>query len=415
LGARSPWRRLGALSALGLAVACVTDHGALKKKPDSAGGGSGGQAGSSGGFGNVAGSGGQSGSGGQGGGAEPPGDNVLTLLHGAVDAESIVFCFARFDPDSGAVTHAGSPVPEGGLRFGRRASFAELAGLDFAADSLQPFVIAGDLDLLEGLSCEQAVAEAEAEELDPQALGPGGAGGAPGEGGAPGSAGTGEGGATDGGAAGAPGAAGQGGAPPEVPPLPPRLRVRALPVLPKGTLAGGRSYLFVAAGCFGGPAFTDPIDEAICGAGYAADAPTLTPVLVTLSRLTEFGEVGVQVVHASLATPEFDLSATPPANSGDFPISLGTNVTLGEVSPRPPRFGFSKIELGANTSTWSVDILMEGMKKSEFWPTIITRGGIEELLDGQTYALVVVGPRADINGFSWWNQAVISAVPTEPP
>lgn len=392
------------LSALAIAGACVTDHGALEKKPSSGAGGSSGGKGGSGGFGPLGGSSGSSSGGTAGRRDEPPGQNELTLLHGVVDSEELVFCFAKYDPESNRSTFEGAPFPEQGLSFGRRASTLTLSGVDLENDAIHAFVIGGDLSLIEGLDCEDAVALAEQAEREPSAAA--GLGGAPGEGGAGGEGGQ--------GAAGAGGEGGGGGAPPEPPPIPPKLRVRSLALLPEGTLAGGRSYLFVAAGCLGGPAFTDPIDEEICGPNYDAATPTVTPIVVTLSRQTVFGEVGIQVVHASLATPRFDLQATPPPKSGDFPIVLASNVTLGAVVPRPPRFGFSHIELGANTPNWSVDITMSGAKKSEFWPTILARGGLSELSISKSYALVVVGPRADIEGFSWWNQAVVTAVPTDP-
>ena len=392
------------LAAASVVSACVTDHTALEKKPDHGSGGSSAAGrGGSAGFGNFAGSGGKGGSGGRLD-DEPPGENVLTLLHGAVDAERIAFCFAKYDRTSHRAIQVGDPIPSAGLQFGHRISIRSLPDLDFATDALQPFVIAGDLELVADLDCEQAVALAEAEEQAPSALAAGGASGDAGGGGDPSSAGQG----------GGSGAGGEGGAPSEPPLVKPLLRVRSLPVLPEGTLNGGRSYLFVAAGCLGGPYFTDAIDQELCGIGYRADAPTLTPIVVALARRVEFGDVGLQVVHASLATGEFDLRATPPPDSGDVSLTIASDVTLGAVTPRPPRFGLTASELGVSSSDWTVDVLMEGATKSEAWPTIIDRGDNAALENSKTYALVVVGPRADIGGFKWWNQAVITAIPTDP-
>jgi hypothetical protein len=395
-------------------TACVTDHSALEKKRNTGSGGTGGaggQAGSSAGSGTVAGTGGTGGSGGRPG-DEPPGENVLTVLHGAVDAQRIAFCFARFDAASNSAIQVGDPLPQNGLAFGRRASVSELSERDFASDALQPFVIAGDLALIEGLDCERAVARAEAEEgSELRELGAGGQAGEAGAGGDGGESGSAGAGGSSG--AGGGGNAGAGGTTSE-PPLPPKLRVRGLPVLPAGTLAGGRSYLLVAAGCLGGPAFTDPNEQVICGPGYAADAPTLTPILVTLSRLTQFGEVGLQVVHASLATPGFDLRVAPPPDSGAVLTYIASGLTLGKIAPRPPRFGSNDVQLGATRPNYRVDVVMDGTTKSEYWPSIIARGGSEGLENGKTYALVVVGPRADVGAASWWNQAVVTAVPTDP-
>src|SRR5688500_14874516 len=110
--------RPAALSALLLLVLassrCVTDHDALAKRDRDAGadaGGSGGKGGG-GGFGNFPSSGGE---GGDDKYQEPPGRNVVTFLHGVVDAERVAFCFAR--QVEGQTEFVGDPLPEGGLDF----------------------------------------------------------------------------------------------------------------------------------------------------------------------------------------------------------------------------------------------------------------------------------------------------------
>lgn len=146
----------------GILGACETNHAALEKKPTSAGepggGGSNGVAGSPA---QIAG-----GSPGQGGGHpddEPPGSNVFTFLNGVVDAPSVVLCLAKVGADGGAVPF-GDPLTDKPFEYGDNLVLKRVAGADLATDTLQPFIIAGELALIKGLGCEDAVARAQDEE-----------------------------------------------------------------------------------------------------------------------------------------------------------------------------------------------------------------------------------------------------------
>src|SRR6478735_2401336 len=159
-----PWQtELLAVLAVCVGVGgCTSDHDALARQPNKAGSGGGG-------VGGVGGAGG-SGSGGdlpsQGGRVNPdveaPGDNVLTIVNGIVDAPSVRLCFASVGDDGETSELRGEPLPE--LAYVASTVLTELDGFSFASDVLQPWVIAGDLSLVEKLDCRAAVDLAVSEE-----------------------------------------------------------------------------------------------------------------------------------------------------------------------------------------------------------------------------------------------------------
>src|SRR5688572_17855300 len=102
---------LGALLLLAAASnRCVTDHDALAKRDRGGGADAGGASGKGGasGFGAFPSDGGEAGDGKY---HETPGQNVVTFLHGVVDAERAAFCFAR--QVDGQTDFVGQPMPEG--------------------------------------------------------------------------------------------------------------------------------------------------------------------------------------------------------------------------------------------------------------------------------------------------------------
>src|SRR3954447_5366881 len=88
-------------------VACVSNHEALEKKPTGRGGnGSGGALASAGAPSHRGGPGGEADNGGGHPDDEPPGESVLTIVNGIVDAPSVALCLAKVDAD-GSVTPLG--------------------------------------------------------------------------------------------------------------------------------------------------------------------------------------------------------------------------------------------------------------------------------------------------------------------
>jgi hypothetical protein len=416
---------LSALLAAGVVAGCMTDHSQLEKKPDSSvsGAGMGGALGVSGAPAQIAGgSGGDATSGGGHADDEPPGKSVFTFVNGVVDAPSVALCFAQVGA-TGVVVPFGNPLSSAPLAYGKTLTLTTVAGANLATDTLQLLVIAGDLDLITGLDCESGVARAQDEEMDARADG----GGAPttatantAEGGAAGAADA----PSAGGSAGIANAAGaastsdsgtgEGGAGP-IAQVQSRLRVAGLPAIPAGTLSAGRSILLAANGCMGGPTYSGANAEEYCGAGYTEQNPTLSAVLVSLSRVVDSHHAGLQFVHASLATPQVDISSQPPFISPVSGVPIANGVVEGQVAPRPALLTHSAAEYGSN-ALYQIQIAAQGNVLGDLaWTDALANGGLTELANDVTYALVLVGPRADhLQPTTLWNAPAIALIPVDP-
>ena len=175
---------LGSLLSAGAFVACVTNHDALSKKPAGRGGSDAGGNSAGGAPSHHGGSGGEVASGGGHADDEPPGESVLTIVNGVVDAPRVALCLAKVDAE-GNVTPFGSPLTDEPLEYGQSLVLREVEGVDFETDGLEPFVIAGELSLIAGLDCDAAIKRARSEEAlsDGESDQPG-QGGAAGDGGA---------------------------------------------------------------------------------------------------------------------------------------------------------------------------------------------------------------------------------------
>ncbi len=388
---------LGVLFAsFALASACGKDHSGLARTDGPRGGAAGST--SSGGTGGTSGSGrggsGQAGSA-MGGTAgkyvEPPGRSVTTFFHGIVDAERVTFCFAGHgDGDPELV---GDPIPAGGLAFAQSIALESIRRIDLEAEAVLPYVIAGDLELIDGMSCDEAVAAAEAEmrAVGALSLGAGGESGAGGEAGGGGAGGASE------------------------PPTPPRLRVSTLPEIPAGALAEGYSSLYVALGCLGGPAFAHPLEEEACGDGYAPDAPNASAVLVTLSRTTAFGKLALQALHASLASRTITVSSAPPDIAVETSVPIVYDLRRGALLPRQPSTQLSITDYRLTLPGWKVQTSDQGtVEGSEPWPDVLERAGIDAFEAGRGYTLVVVGPRGNLTTSGFWNPPAIGVVDNDP-
>src|SRR6478752_2090362 len=215
---------LGSLLSAGAFVACVTNHDALSKKPAGRGGSDAGGYSAGGAPSHHGGSGGEVDSGGGHADDEPPGESVLTIVNGVVDAPRVALCLAKVDAD-GNVTPLGSPLTDAPLEYGQSWVLRAVDGVDFASEGLEPIVIAGELDLIAGLDCEAAIERARSEEALADAGGYLGAGGAAGDGNGMNVAGA----AGDGGSGGAGGSGGEGGSSVALPAVRSALRVRGLP------------------------------------------------------------------------------------------------------------------------------------------------------------------------------------------
>ncbi len=403
-------------------MACVTNHDALEKKPaGEGGGGNGGASAGAGGPAHLGGFGGEAANGGGHADDEPPGESVLTIVNGVVDAPSVALCLAKVDAD-GNVTPLGSPLTDEPLGYGQSVVLREVEGVDFATDGLEPIVIAGDLELIAGLDCEAAIERARSEEALSDGGSDLGAGGAAGDGsgtsvpaaaGNGGSAGEGGGSFSEGGGSSSEdgGSAGASAGPPAVRSA---LRVRGLPAISAGTLNAGRSLVFVANGCMGGATYSGAAAAQYCGAGYTPREPTVSAILVSLSRQVSSDHVAMQVVHASLANAQVDVRSRPPFPSMDAGIAI-TSVVMGQVAPRPASIQNTLFDLGS-ARKFRVSVETQGDSLfAQSWTSVLAQGGLSELKNGAGYALVFNGPRADLSAVpDLWNAAMLTAIAVDP-
>lgn len=397
----------------GSLAACVTNHAALEKRPIVASGG-GGAGGSSGARAQV---GGAPGNGGSGGGHlddEPPGKNALTLVNGVVDAPELVLCLTRVD-SRGAVVPIDAPLGEGALAYGQSLVVSDLSDSKLANQTLELFAIAGDLSLIAGLDCEAAMALAQMEEFGvADSSGSAGQAGSAGEGGAGAGVRIAANVLSDGGVGGAAGAGGEGGATPEPRS---RLRLRALPAIPSGTLNQGRSLVFVLNGCMGGSGYSGPSPEAYCGLGYDEHQPTIAALLVSLSRPYAGDHVGMQVVNASLANGRIQVASRPPSSSlsQGSDLSITGNVLEGQVAPRPANVSSSASDYGIQHRYVLEVSSSDNAPFRESWSDVLAQSGFKGLTDGTTYALVFSGPESDLEGVpGLWNAPLLTLIAADP-
>ncbi len=346
----------------------------------------------------------------------------MTIVNGVVDAPTVVVCLGKVASD-GSVAPFGEPLAT--LDYAQSTVLPDLAQVDLAEDTLQPLLIAGDLTQVDGLDCAAAVELAQNSELAsapaPDASAAGAAGATQSEqGGAAGALSAAAGAAdTDAaGAAGEGGNAGEGGSAGSgagaLPPVRSALRVRGLPAIPAGTLNQGRSLALVANGCMGGATYGGTYADDYCGPGFSENAPTLSAVLVNLSRVISSSHVGMQVVHASLATGAIDVATLPPPPQPGSGVTIVSNVSLGQVAPRPASIVYTSDDLKSATS-FNVSVSSQGrVLFSERWSAVLGNGGLSELDEGQTYALVFSGPRGDLPAVpQLWNAAALTIIPVD--
>jgi hypothetical protein len=322
---------------------------------------------------------------------EPPGDSALTFVNGVVDAKSVLLCLTTGEgPESSGW---GSPFPEGGLDYGGSLVVTDQESLELDGQPFAPAIIAGELELVEGMDCEEALATARAEQAAVAETGAEELGDEAEVGGA--------------------GAGGEAGAPASLPPKP-RLRVGTLPMLPPETLASGRSLLMVGVGCIGGPAYSAKNDVLACGADYRPERPTLSAVAVRMSRSRLTGRVGFAALHAVTANAPIDVRSAPLTDSSDPTMWITTQLAFGVIAPDPPRLEFTVLGYRANSSTWALQVLTNGsVMYSEPWSEVTERTGIT-LVDGRNYTVVIVGPSVGLAPNHFWNGSRAVVVDSDP-
>ena len=377
--------RTAMVSLLALAEGCTTDHDQLAKQPGQ-GANSSTSAATSSGMGGAS----STGSGhavtttGNVGPNQYPadGDDVLTLVHGQVDAERIAFCFAELREGETRLV-SGNPTPERGLTYGGHLALRAPGGLDFNDDSIVPIVLAGDLAAVADMDCEEALASAywvgRAALPESDQAGAGGAGGAAG-------------------AAGGPGTAAR-----------PPLRAMELPALPAGTLILGKNYVMVVHGCMGGPGVEDG-NGVHCGHDFSPSRANLRPLLVPVSREIRIGQLALQFMHASLASSQIDIRSRP-VDAMEQATLLASSLKYGFV-PSNPRTDFSVEQLGILEGA-SLEVLILGQREFEStWEDAAALGGAESVENGESYLIVLLGPALGTQSDEGFNPTRVSVIPT---
>jgi hypothetical protein len=324
---------------------------------------------------------------------EPPGRFSVTLTNGLVDADSARFCFVPVVMGEERRDQVFS-VPE--LTFGKSLILSELRGIDRSTMDIRPYVVvengtgsAGQgcatLDMLDGSAAEDAAAG--------------------------------------------------------------KRFVAALPLIPAGTLAEGRSYLGVVTGCVrpwpfseveagvdggdagrddvaprddGGDAardatvFRPPARAAICGP--ASGGPSAGLVLVRLSQRDVGAHLGLQAVHASMAVTIGRIAVV--GAGGSSPI-FSADIGPFQITPRDMPVAVEKVLFGPTLGAASLQI---GSPNGAFatvaspLANAFTASGIDEtaLRDGDLLSLVLIGAQPGQDPGPPWNATRVTIVRNAP-
>lgn len=288
----------------------------------------------------------------------PDGPSVFTLLNGIPNARAIRVCFEAETGDGFEPT-GGEPLPTdpAGLAYGRSLSSDTVPGVDLEAQSVRPVVFSGELQLIDGESCEEL-------QSPPAGVGR-----------------------------------------------------TELQVIPAGTLARGRSVLLVAAGCVD-TSEPDPENAAdVCGGDFTGPDGNATLLVASMERTPVGDAMGLQVFAGSVASGPLtvdQLTAFPAMST-----VLVSKIETGEIAPRPPSDDLSVGDLG--TSVEENTLRVFGDTASEPVVVVpladaLERGGlsIDSLEDGRNYTVVFYGPRPSLEAGSWFKAFSVTVVASDP-
>lgn len=290
---------------------------------------------------------------------QPDGPSVFSFVNGVADSAAIRVCFAVRNGTTFELLHeAPWPADAGGLAYGRALSAASVpGGADLATTDIRPIVLAGDLVAMGSTKCDAA---------DPP---------------------------------------------------PPGVVLAPLEVIPAGTLSHGRHVIIVAAGCVGGPSHSDIAQNTVCGSEYAVNHATATLFVASVDRTPTPGYVGLQVLAASVATPEAQVNhvtADPVVRT-----TIATNVAPGEVAPQPPNTELQAGALGGLASSNMFELIETNAASASATVLVgdaMARGGVaaQDIADGKNFTVLLLGPRAGMGAGSWWNEFTMTLVRNDP-
>ncbi len=310
---------------------------------------------------------------------EPAGPTKLTVLNAINDYDAIRVCFVPYP--SGAQVDPW-PASATGLAFGKTLQVDPPTSLTPGGTDVQVHVLAGDLSVIAGMSCDEALALAASS-----GTGNGGAGGT--------------------------GGGGAGGAPPTPPPI----VATPMPVIPASVFEAEKSLLLVFFGCMGGPDHADGTEGLGCGFTFTPTTPTANLTLVAMSRIQDPGRVALQFVHASAAMQTSDIRITPGFdNAPDVPIvkALG----LGGLGPKPPFTDLTRTEYGLLTK-----VAIRTFAPNDVYPTsavflqdAFTNGSIDPSAfeNGSSFTIVAIGGYPGVMTPSFWHPFRYVMLPSDP-
>ncbi len=314
---------------LGMVIAsCEGTHGDLGQSTGASGGGGASTSSS-------AGAGGEGGTGGATPIEEPDLPDRLTLVHGSPDRDAVQFCFFEWPSRENGVL-----LPTQPLAFAEAHAISAPAMILNVAVELEVVVLAGDLEAVEGDSCEDIV---------------------------------------------------------ESPPL--GVDAASLGVLPADTFASMRSLALAVTGCFGTE--ESESSEAGCGPGYGPDTPTVFPVIAPLSRLTTPSKIGFSVLHASSGFNALDVRIVA-SMEGAQPVSIATQVPRGAALPFPPNIVLSSATLGApNGASLRANSFGSAGEVMVSMQAALSNGSLASFDNGDNYVLVALGANPEAPSGFW--------------
>lgn len=299
---------------------------------------------------------------GTGGVAEPSGPSALTVVNGIADYPAALFCFLPGD----------TPWPAArGLSFAAGQTVDLATALPAGAD-VTPWVIAGDLASVSGMTCTQILALAQ-----PSGAGTGG---------------------------------GDGGTPPPV-------VAAELGLIPQSVLSAERSLLLVPTGCMGGAGHDNPSATQGCGQGYTSQTPTTGVVLVAMSRIADAAHVSLQAVNASVVLAASDVGVTPDV-ANTMEVVVAPSLGPGAIGPEPPFAALTQAEYGAFSGA-TLGVYSPGTTAATATATLgsvlaASAVGTTAFVNGANLVFVAVGGEATVPTGAFWQPLTFAVVKGAP-
>jgi hypothetical protein len=287
--------------------------------------------------------------------AGPPGPTELTIVNGVADYDAIRICFMPYPEGPGGMPW---PSTTTGLAFAGSRVVDRIDQVLPSDVDVRPHVLAGDLAVTAGKSCDEILALNE-----------------------------------------------------------PALIVAPLAVLPAPVFTSGKSVLLVPNGCLGGPGHTDPGETLGCGLNYTENTPTPGLVALGMSRQTAPGAVSFQVVHASAPMPVVDVGITPGFDAAPE-SKLSVSLSLGAIDPQPPFAGLDFAELGilgqVKLKTYNPGDPYP--TSAVLLQSVFANDGLGEpdVVNGEGLVLVAVGGYPGVPAGPWWNAHTYVMVRADP-